>query len=251
LFTLNFPVRIPNEHTYFDGGRHPVPLLPGGLSFGCVDAEDHPLVLRITGFHSEQEALDFCPTLRKALQWASLDSEHSITPSDTSPIISTEKHFDGSIPTVTFTNITALPYFFTASSQNGEHISVLSKQIGAALAHGAVAKMNANSEFSLAVELYANHQFAGERNARFIVLMTALEILVPKTSSRGKRSTVIAMVKDALSKSGHTDPKATGKHLDSLYVARNELVHEAKSVSDADLKALKEIVRSTLTALIS
>ena len=43
------------------------------------------MLLQISGFTTEQEALDFCPELRNALGVASLDSEHSITPSDAAP----------------------------------------------------------------------------------------------------------------------------------------------------------------------
>jgi len=139
----------------------------------------------------------------------------------------------------------------SSSMQNGLHISVLSNLIGAALAQGTPGKVNAKPELALALELYSDCQFAGERHAQFVVLLTALEVLVPKTSSSGKRSAVVALVKNALSKAEHPDPKSAGKCLHSLYEARNALVHEAKPVTDAQLAALKEIVRSTLKGLIS
>lgn len=251
LFTLNFPVRLPDEHTFFDNGQYPVPPLPGGLSFGCFSNENAPVVLQIGGFEVEQDAVDFCATLRTALRVAALGSDHSLTPSDAPCATSSEKHFNGSIPTVTPTEVRALPYHAFASTQNGLHISILSKLVGASLALGTVSKVNAKPELALALELFSDCQFAGERHAQFIVLMTALEIQIPNTTSKGKRGAVVGFVKDTLAKAGHANAKAVGKQLDDLYVARNALVHESKSVTDAQLKALNEIVRSTLQALVA
>jgi hypothetical protein len=81
LFTLNFPIRLPDEHTFFENGQYPVPPLPGGLSFSCFSYDNGPLLLHVSGFATEQVAIDFCPTLRTPLQVAALDSDHSITPS--------------------------------------------------------------------------------------------------------------------------------------------------------------------------
>ncbi|MEE8204049.1 MAG: hypothetical protein V3R74_09900 [Alphaproteobacteria bacterium] len=250
MFTLSFPVKLPGEHTFFDNGQYPIPPLPGGLSFRCFSNENAPLVLQISGFATEQDAMDFCPILRSALRVAALDCEHSVTPSVATPTLSIEKHFDGSVPTVTPTKTGAMPYHTTTSMQTGLHISVLSKLVGTSLAQGSPAKVNGKPELALSLELYSDCQFAGERNAQFIVLMTALEILVPKASAKGKRGKVIGLVKQALSRAGHSDPKSAGKVLDALYVARNALLHEAKPVTDPELADLKDIVRCTLKALI-
>ncbi len=250
LFTLTFPITLPDEHTFFDNGQYPVPPLPGGLSFHSMSFDKAPLFLQIAGFAAEQHAIQFCQTLRIALRVVALDSGHSILPSDAAPIVSAAKHFDGSVPTVTPTSAGAMPYLATASMQNGLHISVLSKLIGASLTQQSPAKVSASPQLSLALELYSGCEFAGERNAQFIVLMSALEVLPPKSSPKGKRGAVIAFVKNELSKVGHPNPKSIGKELDKLYVARNALLHEARSVSDSELRSLKEIVRSTLKALI-
>jgi hypothetical protein len=249
MFTLSFPVELPDEHTFFDNGQYPIRPLPGGLSLRCVSNKNVPLVLQISGFATEHEAMAFCPILRTALHVADLDCNHSMSPSDAAPSISTAKNFDGSVPTVTPTNICSKPYHATASMQTGIHISVLSKLLGTSLARGTPTKVNAKPELALSLELYADCQFVGERNAQFIVLMTALEVLVPNASSKGKRGAVIALVKQALSKAGHPDPKSAGKGLDGLYVARNTLLHEAKPVTALQLDALKDVVRSTLKAL--
>lgn len=144
MFTLTFPITLPDEHTFFDNGQYPVPSLPGGLSFRCMSfGTSSPLFLQISGF-AEHDAVGFCPTLRSALRLAALEIEHSILPSDAAPVVSTAKHFDGSVPTVTPTQAGAVPYHATASMQNGLHISVLSKLIGASLTQGSPAKVNAN-----------------------------------------------------------------------------------------------------------
>jgi hypothetical protein len=251
LFTLHFPVRLPDNHTFFDNGQYPVPPLPGGLKFGCISNENAPLLLQISGFATEQDAIEFCPFFRAALRIATLESKHSMTPSDAAPVRANTKIFDGNVPTVTVTSIGAQPYFVSASSQNGLHISVLSNQINDSLAKGGPVKVSADPKLALALELYSDCQFAGDRSAQFIVLVTALEVLVPSTLSSSKRGPVIALVKKALSQAGHPDPKSVGKNLDGLYVARNALIHDALLVTDAQLTALKEIVGLTLKALLA
>jgi hypothetical protein len=247
VFTLHFPVRLPNEHTFFDNGQYPVPPLPGGLSIRCLAHENAPLVLKIAGFATEQAALDYCPALAVALRMASLDCKHSMAPSDATPVVSLKELFDGSVPTVTSTKIDAQPYFMSASMQKGLHISVLSRALIDVLVH-VVAKDTAPTPgFHLSLELFSDCQFVGERNAQFIVLMTALEVLVPNTTR--KRGPVIALVKNALSKVGRTDAKAMGKALDQLYVLRNELLHEGKAITHAELETLRQIVQLTLKAL--
>jgi hypothetical protein len=94
MFTLNFPIVLPDQH-FFDNGPYAVPPLPGGLSIGCIHNEGTPIVLRISGFKSAQVAIDFCPSLRLA----SLDSEHSISPSRAQPVISQGIPFNGHVPT--------------------------------------------------------------------------------------------------------------------------------------------------------
>jgi hypothetical protein len=61
------------------------------------------LLLQISGFATEQDAVDFCPVLRTALRIAALGSHHSITPSDAVPVTSSKKQFDRNVPTVTLT----------------------------------------------------------------------------------------------------------------------------------------------------
>jgi hypothetical protein len=177
LFTLSFPIRLPGEHTFVDDGHYPVPPLPGGLSFGCFSYDNGPLLLQVSGFATEQVAIDFCPILRTALRLASLDSDHSITPSGAAPVISAEKHFNGSVPTVTATDAKAVPYYVTASMQNGQHLAVLSKLIGAPLAQGTSAHVNAMPQLALALELYSDCQFAGEQNGVDPVWWTPLKLI--------------------------------------------------------------------------
>jgi hypothetical protein len=248
LFTLHFPLQLPAEHAFFDNGQYPIPPLPGGLSIRCISNDDTPLVLHISGFASEQEAVNYGPILRGLLRGASLDSAHSMTPSSADTVVSQAKHFDGSVPTVTPTALSAMPYHATMSMQNGLHISVLSRALSDCLARNLPAKLIAKPELSLSLELFSDFEFSGGTNAQFVMLLTALEVLVP-SGTKSKRGPAIALVKVALAAAGHPDPKSVGKRLDALYIARNSLVHEAKPVSIAQLAELKEIVRRTLKAL--
>lgn len=250
MFTLNLPINLPGEYYFFENDQHPVPALPGGLTLKSHNNEEGPLILRVSSFATEQGAIDYCTELRTALRVAALKSQHSITPSNAPPVISRKQHFDGNKPTVTQTDPEALPYVATSSIRNGLHLAILSTWISEALSNGSLPRVAQMPKLALALELYSDCQFAGEANAQFIVLMTALEVLLPD-QAKSKRGAAIALVKKALSTSGHGDPKAAGKELDRLYVARNALLHEGKSVAVSDLPVLKDIVRATLKALVS
>ena len=130
MYTLNFPVQLPPEHSYFDNGQYPIPPLPGGLFLNCIESDGAPLVLRVSGFASEEDAV------KALLQAASLDSAHSFSPLGASAVLSESKHFNGSLPTVTSTANAALPWHATASMKNGLHISVLSRLIAEHLTNG-------------------------------------------------------------------------------------------------------------------
>jgi hypothetical protein len=250
LYTLTFPVQLPPEHSYFDNGQYPIPPLPGGLFLNCIESDGAPLVLRVSGFASEEDAVKFSPVLKALLQAASLDSAHSFAPLGASAVLSESKHFNGSLPTVTSTANAALPWHATASMKNGLHISVLSRLIAEHLTNGVAPKLTANPELALAVEMFSEFEFAGRPNAQFIMLLTALEVMIPATSRTGKRGAVIGLVKKALSAAGHADPKSVGKKLDALYDDRNALVHDGVSVALSKLAELKKIVQDTLKAKI-
>ena len=249
MFTLNFPIVLPDDHFFFDDGQYPVPPLTGGLSIGCIHNDGSPIVLRVAGFETSQDAIDFCPLLRNALRLASLDSDHSISPSRAQAVMSQGKKFNGNVPTVTPTNENLLPYHASMSQKNGLHISVLARRLGTALSQGTTGGPNKTQSLSLALELYSDCEFAGERNAQFIVLMTALEVLVAKGNAKGKRGAVMGLVKDALAKAGRSDWGTVRKSLDLLYAARNSLVHDAQPVISDQLASLKLIVKDTLKTL--
>lgn len=249
MYTLHFPITLPAEHTFFDNGQYPVPPLPNGLALSCSSLDGGPLLLTITGFPAKQAALDFCPVLCQALRLAALNTEHSLLLPEGAPVAAIEKLFNGSVPTVTMTKINAQPYHATSSMQSGLHISILVKRISEALGSGAAQKAATVPGLALAMQLYAECQFAGGQNSQFIVLMTALEILVPGAGS--KRNAVLGLVRDALKSAGHPNPKAARKALDDLYVARNALLHEAQPVSANQLASLKTTVRDTLKAILA
>jgi hypothetical protein len=253
VFTLNFPVRLPDEHTYFDDPRYAahVPPLQGGLSLGCISNEGCPLVLKISGFQTEQDAIDFCPSLIASLRIAALDSKHSLTPSTNRAVTSIAKHFDGSVPTVTPTDANCLPYHTSTRQSEGLHISVLAKLIADSLGQSLHTKAAAKPALALALELFSDFEFTGGPNAQFVMLLTALEVLIPKTSKHGKRGAVLGLIKSGLANAGHTDPKPVRKELDRLYDVRNGLIHEGKTVTAEDLATLRDIVRIVLKSMLS
>ncbi len=250
LFTLYFPVHLPDDHSYFDNKELPTLSLENGLSVTCGHDDSMPFVLQISGFPDQKHAVDFCPTLRTALRLAALDTPHSIMPSDAPPTIASKELFDGNVPTVCATNSKARPYHLSSSMRTGLHISNLANLIDQHISQGHCTKAQSAPELSLAIELYSNCEFAGGPKAQFVTLLTALEVLLPKASAKGKRGAVIALVKQQYSKAGYADPKSIGKELDTLYKARNDLVHEAKAVTREQLTQLREIVRVTLRTLV-
>jgi hypothetical protein len=251
VFTLNLPIQLPEEHGYFDNGQYPVPPLPGGLAVSCIALNAGVIVLRVSGFATEQAATNFCPSLVNSLRIAALDSKHSLTPSDACVVTSNAEHFNGSTPTVTPTAKNAMPYHATMRQTEELHISVMTKLVAASLSKGSPDLIAANPELALSVELFSDFEFAGGTNAQFIMLFAALEALVPITSKKGKRGAVLGIVKAALAKVAHPDPKSVVKSLDKLYEARNDLVHSAKSVTDKQLGDLREIVRTSLKAMLA
>ena len=93
---------------------------------------------------------------------------------------------------------------------------------------------------ALSLQLHAEADFAGEANARFMTLITAMEILVEGAAGK-KRNSVRNMVKSLAS-------KAHAKKLDALYEVRNSLVHDGVAVTADRLSELKAIVGMVLQA---
>lgn len=151
---------------------------------------------------------------------------------------------------MTLTANAASPWHVTVSMKNGLHISLLARLIAEHLTNRVADKLTANPELALAVDLFSEFEFSGGPNARFIMLLTALEVMIPATSHAGKRGAVIALVKKALTAARYADPKSVGKKLDVLYEDRNALVHDGVSVSSSKLTELKKIVQDTLKAKI-
>jgi hypothetical protein len=249
MYSLIFPVVLPPDRTYFNHPQAPVPPLSGGLLLSCMEhSGGFPLLLTVSGFGTEQEAMGYAETLRYALQWASLRRGHSFSPSSSEAVVSNERHFDGSTPTVFPAASTPTPFGTRTSDVKGSHLAILSGDINVALMEGVPAKLAGDGALSLAVELFADVEFVGGTNARFIVLFTALEVLLPR-KSRGKRGAVVRLVKEALAKGGREVSKSVGKQVDNLYQRRNDLVHEGKAVTTSEVRELQTIVRDTLLAL--
>lgn len=251
MYTLSFPVLLPPGRTYFDDPTAVVPSLQDGLVLSCSKhSEGFPLLLTISGLETEQDAIDFAYKLRFALQWASLRRGHSFSPSPRDAAVSNNNHFEGSAPTIFRTALAAKPYRARASMVTGTHLALLSSDISEALTDGVPAKLASHGALSLALELFSDLEFVGGANARFVMLITILEVLLPnKTSS--KRGAVVNLVKETLAKVGRTDTKVIGRKVHYLYERRNDLLHEARAVEPHELDEMQTIARDTLIALIS
>jgi hypothetical protein len=255
MFTISLPIILPDDRSFHADG-HPLPQLEGKYVLSCeqtvagfANAEDsYPLILKIDGFETRAEAEQFLPKMIASLRWASMTVGHSISPSIEPPIEPQTKHFDGSKPAIFETALGCRGWFAKASSVGSQHVTVLGNAVKDAFAHQVPTKFLDDPKLQLAFELYSDVEFAGSTNAKFIVLISALEIFVKANAGRG---VVIKFVKDALITDGQSDAKATGKVLDNLFILRNSLLHEAKSVNGNDLKVLREIVARVLRALVN
>lgn len=255
MYSISLPLDLPADRSFFSDG-YPLPLIAGKHPLSCdqtrggmTSSDEHfPLLLRLDGFETQKEAEDFLPGFIAALRWASIDMGHSVSPSTEAPIFPKENHFDGRRTAISQTSHGCRGWFATVNSVASEHIGKVGKAIEGAFSLQVPAKFANEPELKLAFELYSDVEFAGGTNAKFIVLISALEIFLPPNKGRGA---VIKFVKDTLAADGQTDGKSVGKVLDNLFILRNALLHEAKSVTFEDLKSLREIVGRVLKAKIT
>lgn len=250
MYSVALPVSLPEERAFHIDGRANVPPLKGGLSLSCEKhTEGFPLVLTVAGLPDLECAKSFISELASAVRCASLDLGYSLSPSDREPTVTTIRVFDGSFPTVFQTDLAARPMLATAYACMSEHLTTLAKPIDTGLTTGRVARLRDNPPLAVAVRLFSEMEFSGGETAKFVVLLSALEVLIPKSGGT-KRSRVVALVKKTLHDAGRCDAKAKGKQLDALYEVRNELIHEAHPVTSAQVRSLAEIVRDTLRLLV-
>lgn len=250
MYSLALPVWLPEDRSFHIDGRASVPPLVGGLTLGCeTHSENFPLVLKVSGLPDSETALEFAPKLASAIRYASLELGYSLRPSDAEPSVTTISAFDGGSPTVFETTLAARPMTVTAYACMSEHLITLAKQLDDGLATGRVERLMEYPQLSVAVRLFSEVEFAGGETAKFVVLLSALEVLIPK-SPGGKRSRVRALVTKALREAGRTDAKEMGRNLDAMYEVRNELIHEARPVASTQVRELSEIVRETLRSLV-
>ena len=256
MYTLFLPVDLPSEHG-FCGGNAPAEIAPG-LHICCRDPDDaafpdafaNCLDLKVSGFASAEEAGAMLPRLRAAVRCASLDLGHGFRPSMADAGVPTFNIFDGGTPHIYPTALNPGVSRATAHVRADEHISKLARSLSVFLADGAVERMAAEPELAAAVRLYSEADFAGGYAARMVVLMSAIEVLVPRQST-GKRNHIIRLVKAAATSTPGTDAKAVGRELDRLYEVRNALLHEGADVQVGDVTELDRIVRLTLRARLA
>lgn len=241
MFTLYFPISLPEGRGLFSNGFE-YPAIKGGLHLGLLPAtDDIPLhTLVVTGFETLDAAAGFVPELQTALRIASVHLGYSIGFSGKDACAANSSNFDGAVPTVLPASTPARPYYTSSSTSYQIHVSNIAGLVSSALNSGANSRANDDPGLALSLQLHADSDFAGGTNARFMVLVTAIEVLVEGTGG-SKRNAAKAMVKRSVS-------KACAKRLDILYGARNALVHDGVAVTTAQLSELRAIVGQVLKA---
>ncbi|WP_395329211.1 hypothetical protein WBP06_14630 [Novosphingobium sp. BL-8H] len=251
MFTLTYPLSLPEGRSFHSDARAIVPPLMGNLRLTHHPHNaGYPVVLIIEGFDDQEAAAAFADEFGAFLRCASLSLEHGFRISDQPAILTDVAAYDGNSPTIFRTDLKARPYWARATATLINHLVVLANEIVAEQKNGSAKRLREWPELATAVRLYAESSFAGGETARFVVLLSALEVLIP-VGGGAKRSQVVKMVGDTLRNAGRIDEKSVRRELDQLYVARNALLHEAIPVSQKQIDALSAIVRDTLRCLVS
>jgi hypothetical protein len=247
MFTLHVPIALPDGFFFTEDGRVPVPPLLGHLKISfAMPTTEPPFALKISGFETIDDARAFLPRLKHAFHWASIQLGHSVVPDTQTPSENDQKIYNGNAPQVMLTTLSAQPMFASATSSLGTHLAVLSGHLNEALESSSTPL---EPRVSLAMELFARNDFVGGSLAQFVMLFTALEVLVDGTAGYGKRGPVLSLVNKICVKDGRTDGKGVVKRLDGLYRERNDAIHFGQDIGPASLKALKAIVKDALRAL--
>ena len=220
------------------------PAIWDGLHLSLLPSPDdlpqHTLV--ISGFETSEAAIGFVPRLRTALRIASVRLGYSIGFGSEQAVLEAKSHFDGTRPTVLPTSTPPRPFFGSVSVREQMHVATLAALVSQAFASGACV-LAEDPRLALSLQLHAEADFAGETNARFMALITAMEVLVEGAGGK-KRNAVRNMVKSLAS-------KAYAKKLDALYEVRNSLVHDGVAVTTDRLSELKTIVGMVLQARLA
>lgn len=251
MYTLAYPIILPEGHGFHDDPRAIAPLLEGGLRLTCRKFSlNEAQILLVEGFDDANTAVQFSNSFGAALRCASLSLTHGFNLHGGPAVIDHEGiYYDGHVPTVYPTGSGAKPIFATARVANIDHIIGLAEQLNHELRDGTAKRLDHWPELAVSVRLFSEVDFAGGETARFVVLFSALEVLVQKARG-GKRTHVQRLVRNTLTSADRPGRKSMCADLDMLYDVRNGLLHEAKPATAGDVKRLREIVRETLRILV-
>ena len=221
MFTLAYPVLLPEGHGFHDDARAIAPLLEGSLRLTCLDfREGHVQPLIVQGFESAEAAKQFAANFGAALQCASLSLAHGLGAVDSDAAVDFVGHYDGHRPAIYSTTPGASPYFATARATSIDHIIGLAERLNHELQNETARRLAGWPELAVAVRLFSEVEFAGGNTARFVVLLSALEVLVPQ--ARGtKRNRVLSLVRDALLSADRKDRKAVSANPMSFATSAN------------------------------
>lgn len=250
MYTLAYPIMLPEGHGFHDDPRAVAPLLEGGLRLTCRKFNlKQAQILLVEGFLDANAAVQFSNSFDAALRCASLSLTHGFNLHSGPAVIDHEGIYDGHVPTVYPTGLDAKPIFATARVANLDHVIGLVEQLNHEFRNETAKRLDHWPELTTSVRLFSEVDFAGGETARFVVLFSALEVLVRKARG-GKRTHVQRLVRDTLTSADRPGRKSVCADLDKLYDVRNRLLHEAKPVTALDVKRLREIVRETLRILV-
>jgi hypothetical protein len=248
MYSLAYPVTLPDDHTFHVDDRTPVPPV-ASFTISCNQHQrGNPQVFSFHGFSDPAAAEQFSKRLADAFLCASLALPHGFRLPDRPLNVTERRHYDGWTPTVYPSKINATAVTANAFMTSSVHLVTLARQLDFELQSGAVDRVSNSAELALAIRLFSESVFAGGETARFVVLLSALEVLVD--ANRGsKRGAIRKLVFQVMKASGRTDAKVVGNQIDALYKARNALIHEARPVSVGLVQELEAVVRDTLRCL--
>jgi len=194
MYSLSFPVTLPDDRAFFVDERTEAPPLCGNLRFSCGKrSHGFPQILFVEGLSDLPSAKSFAAELASALRCASLQLGHSFQPSDHEPVIADMGFYNGQFPTIFETTLKAKPAECTAYVLMSEHLINLAREVDQAISSGKMSRLSSSPELSVAIKIYSEMEFAGGETAKFVVLLSEVAHAADAALSSDKILTVLGM----------------------------------------------------------
>ncbi|HOI73147.1 MAG TPA: HEPN domain-containing protein [Syntrophales bacterium] len=270
MYTLRFPFRIPQEDQSL--GKDIASINIGELLYSLENLDPY-FVLTIKGFLTEAEAERHINRIWAGFMWLLLNRGISVN-----AILATKEVFYTDDPIKAAENVSktyripirgplhgSLDGTRPAVFPSNKKLSILTgyAPIGIAITPPSTMltciaeglsfphsdELINDNFLRLALELYRAYFTEASRNARFLTLIMALEVLRPQPSKRGSiRKQIYEMVLSTLQQVRDEEAELLAEKAQYFYCLRNELVHEGILNSSVAVDEARQLVQRVLKA---